>query len=202
MSGQLKVILGAGGTRQYGWHSLNQVDLDVRDPASWSRLFAPNSVDVLLAEHVWEHLKPSEAVQATRLCFDYLKPGGYFRIAVPDGLHPHPKYIDWVRPGGVWNPHDHHFLYTYKTLGKLLSDAGFNVQLYEWWDEHQLFRLAPHRFEHGYIRRSQQDWYARWFLTFVVGAPYTSLVVDARKPKAVAEVGGSRYPTFPYGRVA
>lgn len=29
-----------------------------------------------------------------------LKPGGYVRVAVPDGFHPDPAYIEMGRPGG------------------------------------------------------------------------------------------------------
>ena len=54
-----------------------------------------------MAEHVWEHLSEADARAANRLCFRYLKPGGVLRLAVPDGLHPDPGYIDEVRPGGT-----------------------------------------------------------------------------------------------------
>ena len=71
-------------------------------------------MDAILAEHVWEHLDCFAAIVAAQNCFKYLKPGGYIRVAVPDGWHPDKDYIDYVKPGG-WGAgsDDHHVLYTY-----------------------------------------------------------------------------------------
>jgi hypothetical protein len=55
---------------------------------------------IIKAEHVWEHLMPEQGATAARICHRFLRPGGYVRVAVPDGLHPDPKYVEWVRPGG------------------------------------------------------------------------------------------------------
>jgi predicted SAM-dependent methyltransferase len=181
MSNELKIIVGAGRTFQADWHALKQSDLDLLDSARWSRMFRPSSIDAILAEHVWEHLKPHEAVIATQNCYRYLKPGGYMRVAVPDGFHPNAKYIEWVRPGGTWNPHDHHVLYNYKLLTRLFESVGFKVRLLEWFDERGKHHRSDWSFQHGNILRCAKHWYATAFLSVVVGAPYTSLVIDAFK---------------------
>lgn len=180
-SNELKVIVGAGSTFQLGWKSLTQDELDLLDSAGWARTFTPSSVDVLLAEHVWEHLTLAEGLKAALNCHRYLKRGGYMRVAVPDGLHPEPNYIDWVRPGGIWNPDDHKVLYTYKTLGDVFTQAGFKVLLLEWFDEQGRLNVGKWSMQDGNIMRSAKHWYAHTFLSLVVKAPYTSLIIDAYK---------------------
>ena len=86
-----RIIVGAQSTRQFGWIPLQQYDLDIRDERNWARRFSPNSLNAVLAEHVLEHLTYDEAAEAARNCFRYLKPDGYFRVAVPDGFHPEPN---------------------------------------------------------------------------------------------------------------
>jgi predicted SAM-dependent methyltransferase len=180
----MKIIVGAQTTRQTGWTSLQKNDLDIRDERSWARRFAPNSLDAVLAEHVLEYLTYDEAAEAARNCFKYLRPGGYFRIAVPDGFHPEPNYIAWVRPMTGWNGDDHKFLFNYKNLSELLSKAGFFVRLLECFDE----TGALHKWQwsnlSGAISRSQNSLWSK-FLGFVVNAEYTSLIVDAFKPSVM-----------------
>ena len=50
--------------------------------------FNEGSIDAILAEHVWEHLAEEEGLAAAKCCYRYLRPGGYLRVAVPDGFHP------------------------------------------------------------------------------------------------------------------
>src|SRR5690554_2271245 len=93
---RLRVVLGAGGIYQEGWIATDIDRLNIVQEQDWHALFVPNSIDVLLAEHVWEHLTLEEGVIGLKHCFQFLKPGGYFRIAVPDGNHPDPEYIEYV----------------------------------------------------------------------------------------------------------
>ena len=44
----------------------------------------PGSVSRLFSSHVIEHLSYNDALRAIGNCFDLLKPGGVFRIIVPD----------------------------------------------------------------------------------------------------------------------
>jgi predicted SAM-dependent methyltransferase len=137
-------------------------------------------VDNILAEHVFEHMTFEDGFKAASNCYRALKPFGRLRIAVPDGFHPDPAYINWVKPGGIWNPHDHLVLYNYKTLSKLLMRAGFRVLLLEWHDERGQLHVRQWSDANGMVWRSVKHWYAG-FLTLVVGARYTSLIVDAVK---------------------
>jgi predicted SAM-dependent methyltransferase len=125
-----------------------------------------------------------EAAEAARNCFEYLKPDGYFRIAVPDGFHPEPNYINWVKPGNWWNGNDHKFLFNYQNLDVLLSDIGFSVRLLEWYDENGVFHKQKWSHNAGPISRSANTIWSK-FLGVVTNAEYTSLIVDAYKPSFI-----------------
>jgi predicted SAM-dependent methyltransferase len=182
-SNLLKVIVGAGEldcSSYPGWLCLQEADLDITDSTRWAELFMPGSIDMILCEHVFEHLTPAEAMTAARNFYVYLRPCGRARIAVPDGFHPDTRYIDWVRPGGIWNPDSHLWLPDYRSLSQLLTRVGFSVQLLEWWDESGCFHSRPLDDEGGEIQRCMFG--AQFlFLSLVTTARYTSLVLDAIK---------------------
>ena len=50
----MRVIIGAGKTEYEGWRATQEDELDVLSNNSWEKLFEPESIDALLAEHVWE----------------------------------------------------------------------------------------------------------------------------------------------------
>jgi predicted SAM-dependent methyltransferase len=152
---QLKVIVGAGETALVGWVTTDYPRVDITDMNSLKRWFQIGSVQALLAEHVWEHLVPDLAQAAAGNCYRLLVPGGHLRIAVPDGLHPDLKYIDYVKPGGTGpGCEDHQVLYTYRTLVELLEAAGFEVCLLEWFDEEGQFHFRECDSNDGFVYRS------------------------------------------------
>jgi len=175
----LRVIVGAGFTSQPGWLSLEQSDLDITDPAQWARLFAPGSIDSILAEHVLEHLTPAEAMAAVRNFYTYLKHGGYVRIAVPDGFHADPQYQFWTSPQG-WDS-SHIWIPNVQTLSQLLARAGFIVEPLEYWTPGGQFIRNPWRQEDGPIGRCPGT-LQNGLLSLFSGCDYTSLIVDAVKP--------------------
>jgi predicted SAM-dependent methyltransferase len=190
----MRIVVGASPSfhiLQSGWLSLQENQLDVTDARQWARLFRPESLDAVLAEHVWEHLKPELLQQATQNVFDYLKRGGYARIAVPDGFHPNARYIEWVRPGGSGERFlkgvrtqaelDHQSLFNYRSLANLFRSVGFKVRLLEWFDEYGNFYQLPRNDAFGKVRLGHNYLWSN-LLSVIVGAPYTSLVIDAVKP--------------------
>ena len=136
-------------------------------------------MDAILAEHVWEHLDCRAALVAAQNCFTYLQPGGYIRVAVPDGLHPDEEYIDRVKPGG-WGEgsDDHHVLYTYRTLEAVFALVGFETRWLEYFDERGTFHYQEWSPADGMIQRSSR--YDRRNRTRELA--YTSIILDARKP--------------------
>lgn len=176
----MKIIIGAGGSSQPGWISFNQEDLDIRNPRDWARHFSTESIDCIVAEHVWEHLTVDEGFIAAANCWIYLKRGGNLRIAVPDGLHPSFNYFNWVKPGNWLNGDDHKVLYTYHSLVGMLEKANFQCTLKEYFDEAGELHVDPMDYDRGYIRRSGFSFWAA-ILSPIVGTWFTSLIVDARK---------------------
>jgi len=186
----VQVVLGSGrlplGDR---WIGTDIEVLDIADRQGWQRLFAPDSLDALLAEHVWEHLEPEQARAAAKNCFRFLKPGGYLRVAVPDGCHPSSDYRERVRPGGSGpGSEDHKTLYDYRSLSLLFSEAGFTVRLLEHFDEQGEFHDNGLDHEKGPIKRCRANDPRNQNGTLV----YTSLILDACKEPAQPAAPGSR----------
>jgi predicted SAM-dependent methyltransferase len=209
--GTLRVIVGGGHYLPYrGWHLTDQDILDIVEESHWSSLFGSRKLDNLLAEHVWEHLSVEEGCRAAELSFQYLRPGGVLRIAVPDGFHPDPAYIRAVEPGGTGKAAlDHKVLLTYTSLAATLVRVGFDVELLEYWDENGTFHHRPFSYEPGgrinrrplfrceeaawargpeYAKRNDQSGGKEDQYPFNV----TSLILDARKPVGVSGAAGQR----------
>jgi predicted SAM-dependent methyltransferase len=184
----MRVILGAGEQAYSGWISTQREQLDLRKRASFERFFGAQRATCLLCEHVWEHLTAAEGLAAARLCFDYLEPGGWLRIAVPDGHFPDATYQDTVKiggPGPADHPAaDHKIVYTIETLGATLHAAGFDVDPLEYCDATGRFHYNAWDYHSGPIYRSlRSDQRNR---DFKLG--FVSLIVDAhvRTNKAAA----------------
>lgn len=174
-----RVVIGASGVVEPGWIATEAAFIDLLDPQTWARYFDDASLDAILAEHVWEHLSESDGSRAASTCFQFLRPGGYVRAAVPDGLHPNPKYVDYVRPRGTGEgAHDHRILYTHETFAGQFKRAGFSVDLLEYFDADGAFHAVDWDVDRGLVHRS-----LRFDERNHGGHPtYTSIVLDAQKP--------------------
>jgi predicted SAM-dependent methyltransferase len=175
---KLKIVIGCGRIFYKGWMHTDIGQLNLLNYDDWQRLFCKNSIDILLAEHVWEHLAEEEAITAARNCFMFLKPGGHLRVAVPDGFHPSEDYRNAVKPMGYGNgSDDHKVLYNYILLKSVFERVGFNVELIEYFDEEGQFHYKQWDPADGLIRRSR-DFDKRNCNNSLV---YTSIILDARK---------------------
>ena len=173
-----RIVVGADGVFQAGWIPTDIQNVNLLKPEDWERYFSENSLAAILAEHVWEHLTEEEGLAAAKTCHRYLKPGGYLRVAVPDGQHPDPEYVAWIKPGEPGpGPKYHKTLYTYQTLTELFERAGFEVQLLEYFDEYGEFHYQDWDAEDGMIHRSRRfdERNRDGELSF------TSIILDARK---------------------
>jgi predicted SAM-dependent methyltransferase len=105
---------------------------------------SPCRCDVVRTHVGTPHLE--EAAVAARVCWSYLKVGGRLRVAVPDGRFPDPEYQRTVRvvgPGPADHPAaGHRVLYVAETFAAVFLEAGFSVQLLEWWDSGGVFNVA------------------------------------------------------------
>ncbi len=174
----LKIIIGALRTHQTRWLSTNVGHLNILNSENLNRYFRENSIDAMLAEHVWEHFNSEEATLAAQNCYKYLKYNRYLRVAVPDGFHPSPQYIMAVKPGGIGRgAKDHKVLYNYITFLEVFKAAGFHVELLEWFDEDGTFHRKEWQESEGLIKRSSRhDERNKDGLL-----NYTSIILDAWK---------------------
>jgi len=177
----IRIVIGASGICDEGWIETDIEYLNLLNPKHWETYFQKDSIDAILAEHVWEHLTPEQGLAAARKCFEYLRPGGYLRVAVPDGFFPDPKYIEYVRPGGSGaGADDHKVLYDHITFSELFTKAGFRVEPLEYHDSKGVFHFVEWKTADGTIFRSKRfdD------RNTDVKLGYTSVILDAYKPYA------------------
>ena len=172
----LKVILGAGTSQFPSWLQTDKELLDVTSPSDWRALFEPDSIDSALSEHMLEHLSEEEARIALTECYRYLKPGGLFRIAVPDGYRQDSAYVAEVSP-----PRDgHKTLFNIDSLTALLESVGYKVSPLEYFDAQDRFHAVVWDQQEGFVFRSARFNRDEPFRRD--GVYYTSLIVDAHKP--------------------
>jgi hypothetical protein len=111
---------------------------------------SPGSLTGVYCSHVLEHLTLQECRSALRNVFSYLRPGGYFRIVLPDLEYMIQNYVVDPQPDaahrfieatvmGAETPtrgtaarirealghSQHKWLWDHKSLAKALEDAGF-----------------------------------------------------------------------------
>lgn len=181
--GELRVVIGAGEHNNNSeWIQTQESDLNLLKRADWEQHFSLNSLSAVLAEHVWEHLSYEEGREAARICFDFLKPGGYIRCAVPDVFFPDEEYQKVVQVGGP-GPKDHpaashKIVHNYHTLVSMFEEAGFNVELLEYCDEKGVFHYNEWDEKQGFIYRSKR--FDHRNKSGKIG--FVSLIVDAIKP--------------------
>ncbi|KAA0989660.1 class I SAM-dependent methyltransferase [Dyadobacter aurulentus] len=174
----INMVVGSMYSVYKGWIHSDIETLNLLKQSDWAKYFDENSIDRILAEHVWEHLTPEEGKLAFRHCYMYLKPGGFLRVAVPDGYHTSEDYINYVKPGGTGEgADDHKILYNYQIMSGFLEEIGFKVKPLEYFDENGQFHQNPWRIEDGMVRRSvdHDDRNKGGKLG------YTSLIIDAYK---------------------
>ncbi|HJZ49809.1 MAG TPA: TIGR03668 family PPOX class F420-dependent oxidoreductase [Roseiflexaceae bacterium] len=180
----LRIIIGAGQQAYPGWIATQKEQLDLLRRDDWSASFSARPIDALLCEHVWEHLTEQQGREAARICYDYLKPGGYLRCAVPDANFPDPEYQRTVQIGGR-GPRDHpaadhQVVYDHQRFADVFTSAGFEVDLLEYCDAYGRFHYNQWDPESGVIYRSLRFDHRNQHGK--LGS--VSLILDARKPAA------------------
>lgn len=149
------LVIGAGGTRHEGWLITDLPTLDALKSADWRRVVPPRSIDRILAEQVIEHWTEDQFSLFLRVIRTFLSGQGFVRIAVPDGFHPNPSYIENVSPGGVGaGADDPKVFYDYVTIGDILSEEQYNHELLEYFDEAGRFHRSSWDISDGFVQRS------------------------------------------------
>jgi len=138
-------------------------ELDLFKFSSWQSLFGgsfENPPIVLLAEHVLEHFSPTQVQHLAASAFLFMKPGGVFRVAVPDGYKPSPSYQQYIRagstPSGMGNQHI--VAYTYDSLTPIFRSLGYKIHDREHYDASGRFHSSIHAYaddeKYGKVMRS------------------------------------------------
>ncbi|KAB8138128.1 SAM-dependent methyltransferase [Gracilibacillus oryzae] len=179
----LKVVIGAGDhNNNPTWLQTQESELNLLRKSDWEKNFSSNTLQAIVAEHVWEHLTYEEGVSAAEICYEFLRPGGYVRCAVPDGYFPDKEYQNVIKVGGPGPENhpaaSHKIVHNYKTLRSLFEKAGFIVDLLEYCDEKGNFHESQWDEKTGFIYRSKRFDHRNKSgkLKFV------SVIVDAVKP--------------------
>lgn len=178
----MKIIIGAGYTYFDGWKSTQINELNVINKDDFEKVLQGEKAEAYLAEHVWEHLTLEEGIIAAKNCYEYLLPGGYIRVAVPDANFRNEWYQNIVKVGGNGDPnhpaYTHKIVYDYKTLCSVFEKAGFVVDLLEYCDENGNFHYKYWNENDGKIGRS-----LRFDTRNKKGKlGMVSIIIDAKKP--------------------
>lgn len=156
---KIKVVLGSAGIPQEGWIITDKDDLNITKKHHWSRLFKENSIDNLLAEHVFEHLELEEVKDALEYACKYLKKGGVIRIAVPDGYHPSEYYRRMTKPEGEGSgAFDHKIFFTIDLLRQIIDQNKFKLVPIEYFDKEGIFHKNPYTVDDGPVLRTAENY--------------------------------------------
>jgi FkbM family methyltransferase len=159
----LNIVVGAGDTEFDSWISTDYQMLDITRSDHWERLFSPNSIDRILAEHVIEHIEASNLPAVLRNARNYLKPGGHFRVAVPDANHPSSYVRDLTKPGGLEpGADDHRVFLDINAMITLSVVAGFRLLPIEWFDSEGHFHHRDWQDSDGIVSRSSRYYKGRF----------------------------------------
>ncbi len=174
-SGPVQGVVGEPSTNYEGWLFTDRDILDALDEAAWARVFPRKSIHRVLAEHVIEHWTINQFKEFLNISKQFLTPDAVIRLAVPDGFHPDPEYVEAVRPGGNGSgAEDHKVLYNYRLLSDVLRQDGTRFALLEYFDENGNFHKTDWQIADGFVWRSELHDQRN----FEKPLSYTSLIVD------------------------
>lgn len=113
-----KLNIGCGGNILEGFQN-HDLDVDICKPLPWEN----DSVDFILAEHVFEHVPGPDAFRFLKECRRILKPGGVLRLCVP--VIDRERGLTKAAKEDLIVNHGHLCAYTEELLIELVSVAGF-----------------------------------------------------------------------------
>ena len=141
----MKLHLGCGPKKLPGFINIDirpEVEPDVIADITALTHIEKESVDLIYACHVLEHINFWDVRQVLLRWNDILKPGGILRLSVPDMDAVFAHYFYWkdlkALRGFLWGRCDHEYNihysgWDYKTLKEELENNFFdNVQLWHW----------------------------------------------------------------------
>lgn len=190
----IKLIVGAGGDRYPGWLSTEQKYFDITKEEDWEKHFRYDQpvwnqkiekwqyefmpvVGRILADYVFQDLDEIAVEHTLKLAYKYLVYGGKIRIAVPDMLHPDPRYVEQMKE----IPHQSEW--TAIKLARLMKAAGFNSTIKEGFGDAGFFHVSTWYRVDGYCKRS--FWYDPRNMTMDDKFLWTCVIVDGVKQEII-----------------
>lgn len=141
----MKLHLGCGEKYIKGFINVdirNLATVDVIDDITKLNKFEKESVELIYASHVLEHIGRRQYMDVLKRWYDVLKPNGILRIAVPDFEKIVEHYnenkdlliLRGLLYGGQTYPQNYHYcIWDFKTLSNDLKTIGFkDVYRYDW----------------------------------------------------------------------
>ena len=141
----IKLHLGCGSKKISGYTNIDMIATDAVDEVDdirYLQRYDKNSVDVIYACHVLEHISRTEYKQVLSRWYDILKPGGVLRLSIPDlekwFLYCLEKNNFRLILGALYGEQDniynsHKMGWTEKTIKEDLLEIGFlSVEDYDW----------------------------------------------------------------------
>ncbi len=141
----MKLHLGCGSKHIDGFINIDAralPEVDEVDDVKTLQKFDINTVDLIYASHILEHITRLEYTNVLSRWYDLLKEGGVLRIAVPDieKVFEHYSLNKDLRTlrGFLWGGQSYGFNYHYcgwdfKTLSEDLISVGFkDIKIYDW----------------------------------------------------------------------
>jgi hypothetical protein len=173
----IKIILGASHVTPSmdGWVKTDLPQFDITNEEHWKIIFGKNKVNNFLIEHVLEHLTLEQNKIFFAIAKRYLQQQGNIRIAVPDGFHTNPEYINFVKPNGNGpGCEDHKLLWNIDLMNSIASEFNFRITKLEYFDKAGKFTTTDFNDTNGHIYRS----YKKLLNTKDIPSSYSSLIVD------------------------
>ena len=142
----IKLHLGCGNKIIKGFINCDIQDIPGIDKPNIDicnlREFSDDSIDLIYASHVLEHIPRTKTFRTILEWNRVLKPGGKLRIGVPDFDATVKVYqrdgdyenlLNWIYGGSEVSTNVHFRQFTFSGLKTLLIEAGFKrVQRYDW----------------------------------------------------------------------
>ena len=114
-----------------------------------------NCVDRIHSEDCFEHIEITKYPQILKELYRILKPGGLFRLAVPDYMNPKDRFC--LEKGFDPRNNLHITLTTYNLLKPVLEDSPFNIEFLHYWKNENEFIQNNIDYTKGYIKRTPDN---------------------------------------------
>lgn len=159
----MRVIVGSGADQIPGWISTDFPVFDITNERHWKFFFKKASIDLILGEHVLEHLCFNEIKVALKNVNAFLSPGGRFRIAVPDANHPSKYVYNLTKPGGQEpGADDHKIFFDMEIASRFAKMLNFDIIFVEFFDGEGYLQSHPFEEDYGIIKRSATNYKGRF----------------------------------------